>query len=199
MATFYFNGADGFVWTTLGSWWMDAAHTIPATALPTSADSVVMSELFLITDEPQTVVDCVFINSSFMIGGPLAVTGNCVFNDYSEHVDGTITGNCAFNDYSQLGSGTITGNCTFNDSSRNDGTITGDCTFNHSSYNDYGTINGNCTFNDSSYNDGTINGNCTFNDSSYNTGTVSGSRSFQNRTPYPIPRGINGSSILGVI
>jgi hypothetical protein len=222
MATFYFNGADDIAnsvdppeWPKLGNWWMNSGFTVPATALPTSSDSVVAS-VGLATDAPRTVVNFI-TNARF--SGDLTVTGvatfsgyannggtitgDCIFNDNSYH-HGAISGNCIFNDSSWISfwasfNGTITGNCTFNDNSYNGGTITGgDCTFNGNSSNG-GTITGDCTFNDSSYNQGTVAYDATFNDSSYNQGTVAGTRTFQNRTPYPIPRGINGSSILGVI
>jgi hypothetical protein len=142
--------------------------------------------------------DCTFNDSSFISGGSDTVNGDCVFNDNS-YTYGTITGDCIFNDNSYA-YGTITGNCIFNHSSINYGTITGDCIFNHSSIN-YDTITGDCIFNDSSWNSNTINGYAIFNDSSYFlTFALFGvTPDFQNRTPYPIPRGINGSSILGVI
>lgn len=75
-------------------------------------------------------------------------------------------------------------------------------TFNHNSYNN-GSIEANTvTFNDSSHNNGPIT--CTtstFKDSSYNSasGVITGDEVYNDRTPYPIPRGINGSSILGII
>jgi hypothetical protein len=306
MATFYFNGADDIansvdppLWSNLGNWWMNSGFTVPATALPTSSDSVVAS-VRIDTDGPREVVNatvdgsgtamsgeltvtglCTFNNSSYnnatitgnatfnnsstnrntvsgnatftyltatngnvvdvtgyangIVGGLTkdsagntitswtfdttnnngtvsgdcifnansgnygTITGNCTFNEESYNYD-TITGDCTFNDYSWNGSGgNITGYCTFNDYSYQMDTIDGNCTFNHNSQNSLSGNTGNATFNDSSYNDGTIGGDTTFNDSSYNNGTVNGGRYFSNRTPYPIPRGINGSSILGVI
>lgn len=94
----------------------------------------------------------------------------------------------------------------FNDNSYNSGVFTNitevgsTVTFNGNSYNG-GTIDRNVVFNDSSYNDGIVGIDGTFNDSSYNSanGVVSGVESYSNRTPYPIPRGINGSNILGII
>jgi hypothetical protein len=75
-------------------------------------------------------------------------------------------------------------------------------TFNHNSYND-GSIEANTvTFNDSSYNNGPIT--CTtstFKDSSYNSanGVITGDEIYNDRTPDPIPRGINGSSMLAML
>lgn len=79
---------------------------------------------------------------------------------------------------------------------------TGDATFNASAINSgYGTVTGNGTFNDSSYNSGTITGNGTFNDSSfaYPAGTYNGIVTFQNRTLYPLKRGVNSSSLLAIV
>lgn len=75
-------------------------------------------------------------------------------------------------------------------------------TFNHNSYND-GSIEANTvTFNDSSYNNGPIT--CTastFKDSSYNSanGIITGDEVYNDRTPDPVPRGINGSSMLAML
>jgi hypothetical protein len=75
-------------------------------------------------------------------------------------------------------------------------------TFNHNSYNN-GSIEANTvTFNDSSYNNGPIT--CTtstFKDSSYNSanGVITGDEIYNDRTPDPIPRGINGSSMLAML
>jgi hypothetical protein len=257
MATFYFNGADDIansvdppLWSNLGNWWMNSGFTVPATALPTSSDSVVAS-VRIDTDGPRTVVNATVNGNGIAMSGELTVTGLCTFNDGANNYGaitgacafngtlsgnefgGTITGNCTFTtssyNYGAIttgnctfsggswngDSGNITGNCIFNDYSYQHGTITGDCTFNDNSLHQYGTITGYCTFNHSSYNLSTVTFNCTFNhssynngiidddvlfnDSSYNNGTVNGGQYYQNRTPYPIPRGINGSSILGVI
>lgn len=76
-------------------------------------------------------------------------------------------------------------------------------TFNNNSTMNGGTIHNPLTiFNKASHlNEGTITGKANFQDSSYNSasGIVNGSETYTNRTLYPIPRGINGSSILGVI
>ena len=168
---------------------------------------------------------CTFNDGSYndgSYGG--TITGDCTFNDGSYNT-GVITGDCTFNDAynsSNYGGGTITGDCTFNDGSYNDGsyggTITGDCTFNDDSYNN-GTITGNCTFNDSARNYviqngilvgvGKVNGNCTFSLSSAalhidqaldSISQIAGNdQSITGTIDFKYDKGINGSSILGVV
>lgn len=112
-----------------------------------------------------------------------------------------LNGNVITNDYTSFDPTIINGNLTANDfSAINGDPISDDATVNHEAVL-FGTVMGNAIFNNSSYNEATIQGNATFKDSSYNNpqGTVGGSEIYNNRTPYPIPRGINGSNILGVI
>ena len=113
-----------------------------------------------------------------------------------------LNGNVITNDYTTFDPTIINGNLTANDFSNIYGDpVSGDATVNHNATTSGGTVMGNAIFNNSSYNGATVQGNATFKDSSYNTsqGTVGGSEIYSNRTPYPIPRGINGSNILGVI
>jgi len=117
-------------------------------------------------------------NISYIESTTLTVNdGTITFNDYSSNY-GTITGNCVFNDYSNNG-GTITGNCVFNGYSIGGGTITGDCVFNHSSHHN-GIIYGIALFKDSSYQE---------------SSSVVEYIEYTNRTPYPIPGGINGGML----
>ena len=91
---------------------------------------------------------------------------------------------------------TVTGNATFNDGSYNyysTVAVGGNATFNDSSFNYYGTVSGNATFNDSSFNDGTVAGSATFRHSAYNRAGISGN------VFLAYDKGINGSSILGVV
>ena len=146
------------------------------------------------------------------------VSGNATFGS-GGYNSGTVTGNATFGSGSN--SGTVSGNATFNDntSSLNGATVGLDATFNDYA-NNYGTVTGNATFNDYAYNSGTLGSvSNTFNDSSYNnadlsgvaasvsiTGTpvdvssaLAGTLIFSRVSPWPPLRGINGSSILGVI
>jgi hypothetical protein len=128
-AILYFDGAVDGAWTTVGNWWLDAAHTQAAGRLPTSADSVVVSAN--ITASGQTVADFTLNDPNFVgnsLEGDLTVTGMATFNDATLN-DGTVTGTATFNDLSAH-DGTIVGDATFNGNSVNNGTVTGTITDN---------------------------------------------------------------------
>ena len=205
MATLYYNAAVDTDWATLGNWWTSDAFTTPASALPTSSDSVVLSATCDANSgsEPTVVNMTMTGNDGFRITITVTgqasfegytftdgtITGDCTFADNSSSDAGTINGNCTFNDSSYTLGSTITGDCTFNDYSLHNSTITGDCTFNNSSTNPYGGITGDCTFNNSSINgdpDGIstsfILGNATFNDSSVNAGEIIGDATFSDNS-----------------
>lgn len=136
MATFYFNGAVDGDWQTLGNWWMDSDHTVAATALPTSADSVIaVGNIDTNSGSEPTVVN-------FTMDDP---GEEYVYNIMSVSV--TVTGTATFNGSSSLFLGTVTGDATFNDSASSNGTVSGNATFNDSSYNE-GYVGGDATFND---------------------------------------------------
>lgn len=195
MATFYFNGAVDSEWTNLGNWWMDDQFTVPATSLPTSADSVIatanitsnsgseptltnftITGFYLYLSINLTVTGEAAINNGTFIYG--TITGNVTLNTFPT-LYGTINGNVTLNDGSFISQGVINGDVTFNDYSFNlDGTINGNCTFNDFTYN-IGTVNGDAIFNHNSYNAVSVIGNATFNNSSYNEGGVSGNATFQ--------------------
>lgn len=131
------------------------------------------------------------------------VNGDATFSDSSFNATmGILNGNATFNEENSYNSGTITGDATFNGASSNDGTINGDVTFNGPSTN-YGTgvINGNATFNDNSSNQAsaTVNGTATFSLTSANTMLLNAYTGTFNNVEFKYEKGINGSSILGVI
>jgi hypothetical protein len=203
MATLYYNAAVDTDWATLGNWWTDINHTIPAASLPTSIDSVVLSEeCNANSGSAPTVFNLTMpTTSSAGIGISISVTGMAVFYG-GTYIWGTFTGNPTFNEGSG-NTGTINGNATFNDNSYNGqgfgGIVTGDATFNGSSSN-YGNVNENAVFNDTSYNLGTVTGTATFNDASYSSVESSiGTTVLGTRTPSPLRFGINNSNILGMI
>ena len=182
MATLYFNGAVDSDWATLGNWWEDDAFTVPATSLPTSGDSVIASADIWgnSSGSAPTLVD--FTMNAGVLGIPITVTGNAIFNGNAIVNFCTITGNATFNDYSYNYSGTVSGDATCNDYSLNDCYVSGDATFNDYSCNGgwfgNGRVFGHATFNDSSINNPYgYGGRCdtaTFNGGSYNKGTVYG-------------------------
>jgi len=118
--TLHFNAAVDTDWQTLGNWWDDAAHTIPATSLPTSVDSVVATAGIL-------------SNS----GSVPAVAGFTITNLYMG-IEITVIGNATFNGTAVNG-GTVNGDATFNGSSANLNTVTGTATFNDNACNSAGT------------------------------------------------------------
>lgn len=207
MATLYFNNAVDGEWTEQGNWWTNAGLTTQASALPTSADSVIaVGNIDTNSGSEPTVVNFTMDDPGEeyvynILSVSVTVTGTATFNGSSSLFLGTVTGDATFNDTAYNGNGTVSGNATFNDSSYNGGDVEGDAVFNGYAFNAV-MVFGDATFNDSTYNDGTVVGNATLRDSSYATvsGSITmGSATYTNRTPYPIPRGLNGSSILGVI
>jgi hypothetical protein len=165
--------------------------------------------------------NCVFNDSSSNNG---YITGDCVFNDGAHNYRGesvdNIIGNCVFNDGSWNGEG-INGDCVFNDGSFN-GWMgyggAGNCIFNHTSANG-GSVN-NAVFNDSAtlyWWDGIfenivgrVAGNCTLSVASasltldgwgHRIGQASGDGldRIEGTIDIKYDKGINGSSILGVV
>jgi hypothetical protein len=198
MATLYFNAAVDTDWATLGNWWTDDAFTTQATSLPTSADDVIASAIIAANSGSEPTVANFTLNGFSHLGIAITVTGNATFNDSSVNRT-TVTGNATFNgsSYNYYGK-TVTGNATFNDYSSSEGTVSGDATFNDYSYN-YGEVGGNATFNDSSYNRTTVTGNATFSLSSAAAQISGGFYGTYGSISFAYEKGINGSSILGVI
>jgi hypothetical protein len=147
------------------------------------------------------VYQCTVTAGSMVITGYLwdtaTVIGNVTFKgaeNFSPYGNlGTVDGNATFDEYStNSATGIVTGDATFNEFSTQSGTVGGNATFNDSSIN-YGTVTGDATFNDYSYTNGTVSGNATFSGNSYNRYGINGT------VTLAYDRGINGSSILGVV
>lgn len=137
------------------------------------------------------------------------------FNDIMNSWYGSVNGNATFNDSSYNDSASVNGTATFNNTSFNAGIITGLATFNNSSYNSIayvttgnigGKCNGGATYNHDSYQESALNdspgtaqyspftfGTATFRDRSVNKGQCPGTVVFAHG------KGVNGSSILGII
>jgi hypothetical protein len=206
----YFNGAVDNDWNTLGNWWLDDQFSVPATHLPRSIDSVIVTgnitnnsgnppAVLRLTTNTTLAID-IIVTEIAVFNGSISnyatIYGNCTFNSTGVN-GGTVTGDAIFNDASINGGtvggnatfnnnsysyGTVTGNATFNGSSYNSGTVTGNATFNDSSFNDYGTVSGDATFNGNAVNYGTVTGDATFGDFSVNSGTVTGNATFNNNS-----------------
>lgn len=161
MATLYFNGAVDGDWNNLSNWWDDSGFTTPASALPTSSDSVVASATISSNGgSAPTVVNFTINGSNQYLGITLTVTGIATFNDTTYNV-GNITGEVEFNDSSANGQlGSIIGNVTFNDNSIHalGANINGNATFNNSSIKrgSRGSVTGIITWNSSYPSDGSL-------------------------------------------
>jgi hypothetical protein len=120
--TLYFLDRSGNAneeWDTLGNWWLDDAHTEPATSLPTAANNVVLSSSADGNSSgPITVANLTMEAGRLSVN--ITVTGMATFNGTSELSGATLTGNATFNDDSQLNDGTVTGTATFNDDACNE-------------------------------------------------------------------------------
>lgn len=172
----YFNaGVDGD-WSNLNNWWTDSEHTVQATSLPTSANSVILSGSCDSNSGSEPTVVNFTMTGSYNNSINITVTGIATFNGNASHYDNTLTGNAVFNDNSE-NQYTIDGNATFNDESANYTTVYGNATFNGDSFNS-GAVYGDATFNNSSYNTNIIESNATFNDNSRNLGAVTGTATF---------------------
>lgn len=147
-------------------------------------------------------------------GGTILSANSVTFNDQSEHNGGIGAGvyppiPVTFNDDSRLDSADsfpvtveapvlFTGNSVWVSGNVDPGVYP--VTFSGTAHTLLGT-GGYAVFLEGSYNLGTLFGDNFFRDSSYNNGIVGeyATVTFEQRTTYPIPRGINGSNILGVI
>ena len=133
---FYFSGGN---LSTLGNWWEDSAFTIPATSLPTSEDTVVISSA--VTSGTATYASANItanIGSSVTITAPTQIT-NAVNS-------GTLIGATTLNGTAS-NVGTITGNATLNGTTSNVGTITGNATVYYPAQNPLGgSVSGTITY-----------------------------------------------------
>lgn len=152
MATLYFNAAIDNNWNTLGNWWEDFDHTVPATSLPTSSDDVVArGSIDSATSEPTV--------NSFSLFSPNG-------EGYTLNTNITVLNGATFESaYFVPGAGnyaTITGSASFSSRSYNAGTITGNATFSDATNDTYGVVQGDATFTGNSINIGTVQGTPTY-------------------------------------
>lgn len=158
-----------------------------------------------------------FYNTSRNAG---VIGTNATFNDSSYNVYdfyssyyGSVNGNATFNNSSYNDGAVVMGTATFNNNSFNAGYIIQLATFNNSSYNSLsyvqgnvgGKCNGGATYNHDSYQQSALNdsssnqfvpftfGTATFRDRSINYGQCPGTVVFAHG------KGVNGSSILGIV
>ncbi len=186
----YYNAAADNDWSNLANWWQDDQYTIPAVALPTSTNNVVLTasvtsnsgsepvvanliaiknpnDLIVSTLEiPVTVVGDVTLGGAsgerFANRATLTVGGNVTLQPNSGLNQGTmiVSGDVDLYSYNDRGTITVAGVARFHDIGNG---IGGGPTA------DIGTIiNGNAEFYGSSWNNGRVNGNAIFYDQSIN-------------------------------
>jgi YVTN family beta-propeller protein len=115
---YFFNNAVDTSPTTLGNYWLNSGHTIPAVSLPNLAT------------EKLTI-----LAGANYVGSP-------TFNNTSRN-NGTITGNATFQVSSVNSStGLVTGNANFYNNAQNLGTVSGNATFYGDSPENSGTVSG---------------------------------------------------------
>ncbi len=147
---FYNDGVNDLHWATIGNWWKDASHTIPAGRAPIDGDTVRIEAGNTFDDQaPAQNLAGLFgdlpnawnmetANLVISAGGSLTITSGVWFGS----TDATAT--VAFSGTGSNG-GTIGGDATFNDSSKNSSAVMGDAVFNGSSSSE-GTVMGDATF-----------------------------------------------------
>ena len=119
--TLYFKGSGGMNWDTLANWWTDSAGTVPASALPTDGDAVII--LSALTAGPSVAVQPASVTfenpgpfeTAYLIADLTALTCPIVFNGGSAMENGAVT-NAIFNGSSSINSG-LAVNATFNGAS----------------------------------------------------------------------------------
>lgn len=115
MATLYYNASVDANWATLGNWWMDSDHTVPATALPGSGDDVIATaDIYSNSGSTPTVANFTISNAYLEID--IVVSGVATLNSVT-HNQGLVTGNATYNGSSQISSFGATGHMVLNDNS----------------------------------------------------------------------------------
>jgi len=172
MAFLYYNNEElDNDWNTLGNWWENSLHTIPAANFPGEADTVYIDGQLSIG--PSTPVDLTSIacgslsNDSFSVDLSNTTALAYTFNGNVNHTGTNVFGIYTFSDNSQ-NSGTVNSN----------GDISAMNGFKGNSINN-GTVIDNAYFFDNSVNDGICEDNAEFSDSAYNTGTILGDGIFK--------------------
>ena len=166
MATKYFwldmtAESPNFDWNDLANWWADSAHTVQASALPSSTDDVVI-------DAPVNVNS----GASTPTVASLTCTQSSTYPDIS--VDITISGLLSLSNGVTINASVTCGSALFGYSASNYGTLTssGTVEFDNGYNNGGAVVNANCEFVNFGINDGTVNGNCVF--SSYASNGLAG-------------------------
>jgi hypothetical protein len=147
---FYFNAALDNDWNTLGNWWTDEAHTVPAIRLPGIHD-LVYAEVDILANS----------------GDPAIARNMTIIGPAQFDIDMTLSNRATFIEDANFTGAIVEWSAYFYENSINNWEINGSVRFYDRSYNN-SSINGSVRFYNTSYNKGTVTGRGRFYDSSYN-------------------------------
>lgn len=176
--TLYYNNAESDnTWDTLGNWWDDASHTVPATSLPGPNDDVVVTaNVFTISGGSTVIKNMTVDGAIFYCGWDFTCTGTATFiNNAYCYTQGTETfATVIFEAPTRVNEGVLNAELLIvNGNWSNDGyfQLNGDLEANGTAiWGDgfFAGASGDATFNDSSRlgDNGSVSGTATFNDSS---------------------------------
>lgn len=150
-----------------------------------------------VTDSGISVDGDIYFNSSTAVSFVLS-DNQYWYSDASPWIFANANSAWTFNDTS-WNSGTVRA-ATFNDAAGQDGTVSQNAVFNDASAN-AGIVEGDASFNDTAYNSFVVNGLSTFSlpAASYTIAGQFGSGTYNGGVDFAYEKGVNGSSILGVI
>jgi hypothetical protein len=188
----YFNNSSGLNendWSQLGNWWLNSAHTIPATELPSSGDDVIITTTISSNSGGAITVRSATVTGSASLGIIITVTQGAIFNGSSSLGGGTVVGTTTFNTnfYDSVNS-TVPASGTFTIYNQTwPGSVVGPVigsdndpitkyVFRGSASNS-NTVYINSEFYDTSFNAGTIQGDACFAPTASNQGLVTGTES----------------------
>lgn len=185
---YWFYGGVNTLWATLGNWWDDAAHTVPAAALPVANDSVYLLGGTAPTTGPAAITFTLFNTSGLLAdmstkppttditiaaGGTLHI-GNSA-TAWNHYWDGTAVAagiSIVFEGGGDNVAGTLGDNAVFSGHAGNEGTVGDHATFSGDGVNTNnegpGIIGDFATFNDTFINQSVVGNNATYNDNSCN-------------------------------
>jgi hypothetical protein len=224
MATLYFYASGAGAWDNNANWYTDSSLESPHGAVPTSEDNVIL--LASVNGSTATAYCNTVVTGSYSIDNVSSMivttqaqfqwgttyTGGITcpdvrFSNGTSH-NGSVTGSASFYNSSYMGvgsGGNVSVSASFYDTAYvydTSGITTWPASmiFYNSSYNMTGIINTNAKFKDSATNrGGTITGTATFTLSSAESMIDNGYDGTYGNIEFQYGKGVNGSSILGLV
>ncbi len=145
---YFYKGSDAN-WSTVGNWFTDVTHSVPANSVPNNIDKVTI----LGTNAPIVNLDT-WTQPSLINSGSIGVSFTSTAGASTTVL---INGNATFNS-TAVNHGTINGSVTFNGGSSNTGTVKYNSTFNATSTNTYHILGSAVFYGDTSDTSGTVSG-----------------------------------------